>query len=401
MARGGLVPVIPRPIVCETRRLRGVRRISDRNEKLIEAGLVLASELSLSPVLQRIVELAAEITKARYGALGVLGPEGGISEFLTVGVSDEERRAIGDPPRGEGLLGAVIREGLPIRIREIASDPRSSGFPHNHPAMHSFLGVPINARGKVFGNIYLTDKRDAAEFSDEDQRDVEILATQAGVAVENARIYEQLAEAQDQLRRLAVMEDRERIAKDLHDGAIQALFAVGMGLQGSAALSRDEEIARRIESATDDIDRVIRDLRNYIFGLRPGVLADRQLAQALEEIARDFERQTGVVTAVEIDPAVAAELGSGAGDVVQLTREALSNVGRHADAATCRLSLRREGDTALLEIDDDGSGFDVETAMGTGNGLSNLEDRADSLGGKATIDSSPADGTTVRIRIPL
>lgn len=534
----------------------------DRSAMLLEAGMALSSELSLSAVLERIVTVATEITGARYGALGVLGPEGRITEFIATGVTDEERRAIGPPPAGRGILGLLVREGRPLRIRDVTEDPRSVGFPPNHPVMRSFLGAPIKARGKVFGNLYLTEKQGAEEFTAEDEEAVVVLATQAGVAIENAQLYEETlkrerrleairevttailagrdlqavlgliarrarelvgadlatiavpagdgtslvlqavdgahaetlqgltfpmegsvsgevvqtgrpvllenasaddrasqpiirlgevgpamfvplsirgralgtlavgnllggrvfdqqdlalvetfagqtamaleyARAQRELERLAVMEERERIAKELHDGVIQSLFAVGMGLQATASLSRDEEIAGRIEGAVADVDRVIRDLRNYIFGLRPGILADRQLDQALRELAKDFEEKSGVTTVVEIDGAVASELASRAADVVQLAREALSNVGRHAEAATCRITLRREGERAVLEIDDDGRGFDPTAAVGRGQGLRNLRDRATSLGGDVEIESGPARGTTVRVDIPV
>jgi len=535
----------------------------DRTRMLLEAGLALASELSLEKVLQRIVELATEVTGARYGALGVIGPAGRISQFVTVGITDEQRRAIGDLPVGHGILGVLIGEAKPLRLRSIADHPKSVGFPPNHPPMRSFLGAPVKARNQIFGNIYLTEKQGAEEFAPEDEEALVILATQAGVAIENARLYEdahqrerrleairevanaileqtdpedvlelvarrarelvdadmatiatpgpeggsmvlaaaegsnadrlrgmvfplegslsgdvirsgkpvilddasadertyqpvvQIADTgptmmvplasrdrplgtlavanrrdgarfddgalhlletfagqasvaleygrvQRELRRLAVMEDRERIAKELHDGVIQSLFAVGMGLQATGTLSRDAEQEERIEGAVNEIDRVIRDLRNYIFGLRPGILADRQLDQAIRHLAEDFEQKTGVTTAVEIDATVAAELASRAADVVQLAREALSNVGRHAEAATCRLRLVRSDDgAALLEIDDDGRGFDLEEAEGRGNGLRNLGDRAASLGGGMRLESTACEGTTVAISIPL
>jgi signal transduction histidine kinase len=183
---------------------------------------------------------------------------------------------------------------------------------------------------------------------------------------------------------------------------IQSLFAVGMGLQGTAALAKDEDLAERIEDAVTEIDRSIRDLRNYIFGLRPGILADRALDHALRQLGAEFGAQTGVVTVVDIDEALAAELGSRDGDLVQLTREALSNVGRHAQAATCRVSLRRGASPgmAVLEIDDDGLGFAVD-AVASGMGLRNLGERVAALEGQLSIESSPTDGTTVRAAIPV
>lgn len=372
----------------------------DRTALLIEAGLALASELSLGAVLQRIVELAVDITGARYGALGVLGGDGRIEEFITEGITPDERDAIGDAPAGHGILGVIISEARPLRLDDVTADPRSVGFPPNHPTMRSLLGMPVMARGQVFGNIYLTEKQDASTFTDDDERVLRVLATQAGVAVENARLYEETQLAQSELRRLEVLDERERIAKELHDGVIQSLFAVGMSLQGAAALTQDENMTARIESAVEDIDGAIRDLRNYIFGLRPGILADRQLDQALRELAAEFEERTDVVTVVEVDPIVASELASVASDVVQLAREALSNVSRHAEATTCRVTLRHENGGAMLEIDDDGRGFELSGTHG-GLGLANLRERIDSLGGSLDIQSRAGEGTTVRATLPL
>jgi len=374
---------------------------SDRDRKLIEAGMVLASELSLDAVLGRIVELAVELTEARYGALGVLAPDGrSIEEFVTEGITPEERAKLGDPPTGHGLLGILIREPRPLRIPDIAADPRSAGFPPDHPSMRSLLGAPVSGRGRVFGNIYLTDKRGGEPFDEEDERVIVVLAAQAAVAVENARLHDETERGAREIRRLEMLDERERIAKELHDGVIQSLFAVGMNLQAVAALSGDPETAHRLEAAVDDVDRAIRDLRNYIFGLRPGILADRQLDQALTDLAGEFGSRTGVVTIVEIDAAVAAELSSRATDVVQLVREALSNVGRHGEATTCRVSLRRATRGVVLEVDDDGRGFDVDlTAWGMG--LRNLRDRVESLGGTFEIESVLGEGTTVRVTLPV
>jgi signal transduction histidine kinase len=365
----------------------------DRRDKLIEAGLALASELSLDAVLQRIIDLAVEITDARYGALGVIGPGGELAELITTGITTEQREAIGAPPHGRGILGVLIEGGKPLRIPDISADPRSVGFPPNHPNMTSFLGAPIVVRGGVFGDIYLTDKRISPGFDEEDEQAVLVLAAQAGIAIENARLYQEI-------HRLAVLEDRERIAKELHDGVIQALFAVGMGLQGTALMSSDEELARRLEGAVAEIDRAIRDLRNYIFGLRPGILADRQLDEALRHLGEEFQQKSGVVTVVDVDPGVASELTAVAADVLQLTREALSNVGRHAKASTCRVSLYRSDDQAVLEVDDDGKGFDPETIR-RGDGLTNLEARAQALSGTVSIQSAPGKGTTIRLALSL
>lgn len=372
-----------------------------RTHMLIEAGLALSSELDLGSVLERIVELAVGITGARYGALGVLGEDTPrIERFITRGVTDEQRAAIGHPPVGHGILGLLIQEQRPMRIPEIGADPRSAGFPPNHPPMHSFLGAPVKALGQIFGNIYLTEKQGGPEFTDDDEAALVVLATQAGVAIENARLYDEMRRAHEELARLELLEERERIAKELHDGVIQALFAVGMGLQGTAAMANDPEIARRIENATEEVDRAIRDLRNYIFGLRPGILADRHLDQALQQLALEFQGRTDVLTIVDVDESVAAELASRAADVVQLVREGLSNVGRHAHATSCRITLRRSNGGAELEIDDDGLGFDPSSPS-SGMGMPNLRERVTSLGGELTILSVAGEGTTIRAQLPL
>ena len=372
----------------------------DRAERLIRSGLTLASELGLETVLQRIVDEAVDLTDAMYGALGVLGPDGSIAEFVTTGITPEQRAAIGDPPSGHGILGLLINDPRPIRIPDLGDHELSYGFPPKHPPMSSFLGAPVSARGTVFGNLYLTNKKGAAEFDQRDEDALVVLAAQAGIAVENARLYAEARALREEVERLAVLEDRERIAKDLHDGVIQSLFAVGMGLQGTSIASRDPRIAERIEDAVEEIDDVIRDLRNYIFGLRPGALADRALDAALRELVAEFENRSGIVSVAEIDPTVASGLSAIGADVLQVAREALSNVGRHSGAATCRLSLSRFDDRALLEVDDDGSGFDVENAS-RGDGLTNLEQRAASLGGRTEIVSIATEGTTIRVELPL
>jgi signal transduction histidine kinase len=372
----------------------------DGDRRLIEAGMVLASELALDAVLQRIVELAVDLTGARYGALGVLTPDGrSIEEFITVGITPEERAALGDPPTGHGLLGVLTREERPLRIPDIGADPRSVGFPPNHPPMTSLLGARIIGRGTVFGNIYLTDKHGAEMFDEEDERVLVVLATQAAIAVENARLYDETERKARELQRLQVLEERERIGRELHDGVIQSLFALGMSLQGLASSSSDAEVARRLEAAVEDVDQAIRDLRNYIFGLRPGILADRQLDQALQELTTEFGARSGVVTVVDVDGEAASALASRAGEVVQLAREALSNASRHGRATTCRVSLRRGPAGIVLEIDDDGRGFDVDTTT-WGMGLRNLRERTESLGGMLEIESTAGEGTTVRATFP-
>ena len=290
------------------------------------------------------------------------------------------------------MTGDVIRTGKAVVLADAGADPRTA-----QPIVAAGAGpavfVPLAVRGRTLGTLTVANGRGGPLLRETEVQLVETFAEQAAVALEYARL-------QGELKRLAVLEDRERIAKELHDGAIQALFAVGMGLQGSALLATDDDLRGRLQHAVEELDRVIRDLRNYIFGLRPGILADRQLDQALHGLAEELQQRTGVLVITEVDPAAAAELTGRAADVVQLAREALSNVSRHAGAATCRVSLYRDEDGGVLEVDDDGRGFDPATISGTGQGLRNLRERAEGLGGRAEIDSTPGQGTRVRVTIP-
>lgn len=365
-----------------------------RREALIQAGLTLASELSLPSVLQKITDLACEVADARYGALGVIGASGELEDFITHGVTEEERRAIGDLPRGRGILGVLIKEAHPLRLEHIQSDSRSVGFPPNHPPMTTFLGVPVKVRGSVFGNLYLTEKRGGGPFTKDDEAAVQTLAAQAGVAIENARI-------RDELERFAVLEDRERIAQELHDGVIQSLFAVGMSLQAADALAGDVEAMReRLSAAVDDIDRAIRDLRNYIFALRPGGAADHTLDRAFRELVEGFASGAEAEIELAVDPEAASIVATRAGDLVLAAREALSNAVRHSGASRVRVSLEREGDVVVLRVVDDGRGFSPKEARGQGHGLANLEARTTALGGKLEIESGEG-GTSVVILVPV
>jgi signal transduction histidine kinase len=366
-----------------------------RQRALVEAGLALASELSLPALLQKIVELACEVSGARYGALGVLGPAGGITEFLTHGVTEAQRRAIGPLPEGKGILGVLIDEAHPLRLRRIADDPRSVGFPSNHPPMTSFLGVPVAVRGSVFGNLYLTEKQGADEFTDDDEEAVVTLAAQAAVAIENARLH---AEVQ----RLAVVEERERIAKELHDDIVQSLFAEGMALQAARGMVADPvAIDARLAQAVDNLDRVIRDLRSYVFGLRPGAAADRQLEQALRDLAESFEEGAAAAIVVDVDPEAASLLAGRASDLIQAAREALSNAVRHSGADRISVRLARSEGTGALTVEDNGTGFDPDAPAGRGQGLGNLRERAAALGGTLSVDAGPGRGTRVSISMPL
>lgn len=289
----------------------------------------------------------------------------------------------------EELLGQLVEFLVPERFRELHTRHR-----------RGYVATPRARPMGVNLDIYLR-RKDRTEFP----ADIALspLQTAGGMVVVAAlRDATERKQAQVRLHRLAVLEDRERIAKELHDGVIQALFAVGMNLQATEANAGDPESVRaRLSGAVDSIDMAIRDLRNYIFGLRPGILADRQLDQALHQLVEEFQEKSGVVTAVEIDERVAAQLGNTATQLVQVTREALSNVARHAEATTCRVSLVQRDDRAVLEIDDDGRGFKPGRGSSRGQGLRNMRERVEAIGGRFSVESSSGEGTTIRVQLPL
>ena len=364
------------------------------------AGLQLVDD-----VLQIIVNEVRPLVGARYAALGIVGPDGSIERFITSGIDAEERARIGTLPRGRGFLGLIMRENRSFRIRDIATDPRRHGFPPNHPDMHSFLGVPVTVHGASVGNLYLTDKLGADEFSEDDQRLVETFALHAGIAIENARLHQQ-AEL------LAVVDERERIGKDLHDSIIQSLYAVGLSLEDVPELVRDDpaEVERRVERAIDNLHLTIQDIRNFIFGLRPELLSGVGLLQGLAAILEEFRHNSMID--VEL---VAAEAAGGAAvgrpmaldpeattHLLGLVNEALSNVARHSGATRAVVAVNTATDGGLsLRVTDNGHGFDPSaTQSGFGHhGLANMRSRAATIGATMGIESD-ARGTTIEIRLP-
>ncbi len=278
-----------------------VAQASERLAALDAATRGIANVLEVDTVLQLIVETVRDLVRARYAALGIVDSVGVIERFVTVGINPEVRERIGQLPRGHGLLGLIIRQGRAFRIPEIAEHPDSSGFPPHHPPMHSFLGVPVTVKGVSVGNLYLTEKIDASEFSEDDQALVETFALHAGIAIENARLHEQV-------QRLAIVEERERIAKDLHDGVIQSIYAVGLSLEDlPEVMSEDAGEAKvRIDRAIDALHMTIRDIRNFIMGLRPELLDQRDLVGSLVALAEEVRLNSMVEIETSIDAAAAA-----------------------------------------------------------------------------------------------
>jgi signal transduction histidine kinase len=508
-------------------------------QALLDAVTAIASDLDLTSVLTRIVTAATELTDAQYGALGVLGSDGRLVEFLTTGIDDETRALIGELPHGEGILGVIIQDPEGLRLEDLSAHPRSVGFPPNHPPMTTFLGMPVRIRGTVFGNLYLTEKRGGKQFSEEDEQLVEALARTAGLVIDNARAYglserrrrwlEASAEIGDELQppvhlegalakivhtardvsgaratvllssespdgdtvsaddgdhqlvrtlsrhvregveldgtsppllvrvdghdavvipvrahlapvsalaalfdrssplheaseremlatfadqaalsldrgqavadrqQLALISDRERIARDLHDVVIQRLFASGLQLQGVAAIAPSPEVARRLDEAVSSLDDTIKAIRGTIFELQ-----DKQqssLRAEIRNLVREYVPVLGfsplVRTTGPLDTAVPAAV---ADQLLPVLREAISNVARHALAQSAEVDVRVSAQELVLTVSDDGTGLPPDR---TESGLRNARRRAVDLGGTLELGSGSPRGTTLVWRVPL
>jgi signal transduction histidine kinase len=378
----------------EEKLLSGVEDVG-RLRELMEAVLSISSDLSLPDTLKRIVSSAVRVVNARYGALGVLSEDnGGLAEFVYVGLDRAQADAIGSHPQGRGILGLLIREPRPIRLPDLRAHPDSFGFPSEHPPMTSFLGVPIVTRGHVFGNLYLTDKQDAPEFSAEDEALVVALAGAAAVAIENARLHARV-------RDLALAEDRERIAADLHDTVIQRLFAVGLGLQAIRPLAPDRAVEARVQAAVDSLDETIRQIRSTIFALQGRQLSERGLRDEISRIVTESTTGLGFEPFLHLDGAIDSEVGEEmANDVTSVLREALSNVIRHANARRVDVEVLVRNHQLRVEVRDDGVG--VPPVHIAGRGLTSMAQRSERRGGTMSVSpGAKGKGTILAWRVPL
>jgi signal transduction histidine kinase len=363
--------------------------------QLLDAVVTIGSDLDLPTMLRRIVTSAVDLVDARYGALGVLDEtRTRLTEFITVGIDDEDRRAIGQLPEGHGILGLLIVDAKPLRLPDLTKHPDSFGFPPHHPPMRSFLGVPLRVRDEVFGNLYLTDKSTAKAFTAIDEELVVGLAAAAGVAIENARLL-------SRVHNLVLVEDRERIARDLHDTVIQRLFATGMVLQSTLPLvSADPQAAiARIGGAVEDLDTTIKDIRSAIFSLERSAAGGESLRSRVLAVADEAARPLGFTPRVVFGGAVDSSVGEAVGgDVLATLREALSNVARHAHASRAEVSVE-VGPDVTLRVLDDGVG-PPPVGAATGRGLANMAARAQRLGGSFTLRSGEPRGTSLEWRVP-
>ncbi len=377
-------------------------RLQRQNEELLalhSAGLDVTAELSLEIVLRKVVEQARRLVGATYGAVSVTDKDNHIISFITSGVSPERRAAIGPPPVGHGLLGVVLRQGQRLRLEDLTKHPQSHGFPPNHPPMHSLLAVPIPCKGPFLGNLYLTEKEQTGIFTADDEETLVRFALQAALAIDNAHLHEQVAD-------LAIAQERLRIAHEMHDGLAQVLGYVNTKVQAAEMyLKREktEEAGAQLRELATSARQAYSDVRESIVGLRTLPGPNRSLHEVLREYLERWEEMSHVSTSLRIDSSVSLRPTQEL-QVVRIVQEALTNVRKHARAMTARVEIDREGDRLVTLIADDGLGFNAD-ARARGEfpqfGLSTMRERAESIGGTLTIDSTLGGGTRVRFELPV
>jgi len=376
-------------------------RLQRQNAELLalhHAALDLGGELGLAALLQKIVDGACELIGSRYGALSVIDRDGKIEAFVTTGISDELRQRLGSPPVGRGLLGVPLQLGQSLRVGDIPGDSRSAGFPDHHPPMKSLLAVPITCHSPFRGNLYLSDKHDDLDFDRSDEASLSRFATQAANAIDAVHLHEQM-------RALAIEEERLRLAREMHDGVAQILASVNARAQAV----REHIRAERSQEAIGLLDRLAADARDVHAEVREGILALRAtsatdgISVALREFLDDWHDQTGI----QVEPDLQGEIRLLPGREVQMMRiaqEALANVRKHSGASRVGVRLAVADEVCELEIDDDGAGFDVDRPSHDGKphfGLLTMRERAQAVHGELSIHSTPERGTRIHLRVPV
>ncbi len=354
---------------------------------LIAEAAAVTGEDDLARVLRTLVQEAKRATGAPFVALGLLGEHGVLSEFIYAGMSESEAEAIGHPPSGRGVLGTVIRENETILLDSISEHPDSVGFPPNHPPMETFLGVPVAVGAEAFGNLYLANKD--TPFTESDALVVEALSRIAGAAVHKARL-------EARLRKVAVVEDRQRIARDLHDSVIQDLFAVGLTLQ-SLQGKVSEDTAEILATAIDSLDESVTSLRHYVFELRESTTGLPDFDQRVQELVSRMGSAYPSRVELSIEALADAPWHE---ELLLWIAEALSNALRHSNSETIRVKVKSEDDHVVASVVDKGIGFERSVTKG-GMGLANMHTRAQAMAGELNIETSPSTGTSVSIRIPI
>lgn len=362
-----------------------------------DAVLAIAAELAFEPILERIVHASRELVGARYAAIGIPDGDGGFAKFITSGMSEKQHEALGDLPRTHGLLGLMLEDRTPFRTDDIQQHPRFEGWPDVHPSMHAFLGVPIVSKGEIIGAFYLTDKSGErqAEFTDADQALIERLAAHAAIAIENARLFERS-------RELSVVEERNRMARELHDSVTQTLVSVLLSAETAArVLDDDPERARRQIAAVIELSRAaMEEMRELVFELRPANLDSAGLAETLRKhvavLARihDVMIDCAVDCPGQLEPALEDQL-------YRIAQEAIANALKHAEPSRLSVDLSTPDGKVLLTVSDDGCGFDTSSPrVGRRLGLTSMRERAAALGGTLEVSSELGRGTTIRLSVP-
>ncbi len=363
-----------------------------------EAVLGVAGDLSVRTVLERLAAAAQRLVDARYAAIGVPDEGGdGFAQFIHVGMSDDLVEAIGPLPKTHGLLGSMLLDPAPYRTDDIRADPRFAWWPSAHPRMRSFLGVPIVFKGDIVGAFYLADKESGDRFTDADESLIGLLAAHAAIAIENARLYEKS-------RELSIVEERNRIALELHDATAQTLFSIRLAAGTAMGYIRTdpdralEELATVRELAGD----AATELRSLIFALRPASLDHDGLLPALRKHLDLLGRTHKLEVALHADGAgdLPPEVEA---DLYRVAQEALNNVVRHAAATSVTVSIERTDGNVRLTVVDDGAGFDPQARSIRAHrlGLTSMLARTTRHGGSTVVASAPGRGTTVTAEIPL
>lgn len=380
-------------------RLEAVERENRELRALLEANLGVQGELSLDLVLQRVVDQAAQLLGARYGALSVTDSEGRIEQFVTTGIEGHEKEMIGAPPKGVGLLGVPLREGQVLRLDDLGSHPRSAGFPDEHPPMRSLLAVPIICRSPHRGNLYLAEKN-TRRFTEEDEGTLERFARGAAAVIDTAHLHLRSES-------LAIAEERLRISREIHDGVAQVLAYVNTKAQAAREfLDRDryDEAGGQLDELAAAAREVYSEVREGILALRLQPTPTRPLTEALRDYVEHWQRRGATVVDLQIEPGLklSSEIQL---QVVRIVQEALTNVRKHAQAQHVEILFERGDGSLELAVIDDGRGFSPPTP-GDGErpgrfGLSVMKERAEALGGRFELDTAPGRGTSIRVSLPL
>jgi signal transduction histidine kinase len=353
-----------------------------------------AEAATIEQVLEQIAHASRELVHARYAALGVPDEEGGLRYFKVSGIDQEQAQRMGHLPRGLGLLGVIQKNRVALRLDNMASDPRSVGFTKAHPSMTSLLGVPIQLGDTLYGLLYLSDKEDGSSFSEQDQWLVEVMASYAALAIANLSLQEQRS-------RMAMLEDRERIGMELHDGVIQSIYAIGMQVQLLPSTSGSIQ-AEGFERVIQGLNTVIEDIRSYILNLKSSHYAQKTVRECFDDVILRLHVPDELTINLEAPNSPPPLQSATFESVCQIVNEAVSNIVRHAQATEASIYAQSEGGYFTVVIQDNGRGFQFAEALKrNGLGLRNIQQRVKLHGGEVSIETEPEKGTSLTITIPI